>query len=117
MNKINLISALGYSALIIYLGLSESETISVIDFQLNDKLAHFISYLLFYFLWHNFFNYVFEKKALIYLFIFAFIFSVFIELGQKYLTLSRHADLLDIVSNLIGIQLAYIYFKLKKRKI
>ena len=117
MNKINLIFALVYSALIIYLGLSEPETFSVTSFEMNDKLAHFIFYFIFYFIWHNSFNYFFEKNALVYLFIFAFIFSIFIELGQKYLTLSRNAELLDIVSNLIGIQLAYLYFYFKKRNI
>ena len=117
MNKINLIFALLYSTSIIFLGLSESETISITSFETNDKLAHFIFYFLFFIIWHNSFNYLFGKKALVYLFIFAFIFSIFIEIGQKYLTLSRNAELLDIVSNLIGIQLAYIYFKLKKRNI
>ena len=117
MSKINLIFALVYSALIIFLGLSESETITVEGLQLNDKLAHFISFLLFTFLWKNSFNYFFEKKALFYLFIFALILSIFIEFGQKYLTLSRNAELLDIVFNLLGILLAYIYFSLKERKI
>jgi|TARA_B110000503_G_scaffold57082_1_gene91387 VanZ family protein len=117
VSKINLIFALVYTALIVFLGLSESESISLVGLQLNDKLAHFISFLLFTFLWKNSFNYFIEKNALFYLFIFALIFSVFIELGQKYLTISRNAELLDIVFNLLGILLAYIYFSLKERKI
>ena len=118
MNKPNLIFALIYSALIIYLGLSESEVIfSYSSFQINDKLAHLISYLFFYFLWHNLFNHLFNTKGLIYLVIFSFFFGAFIELGQKYLTLTRNAEFSDIAYNLIGIQLAYIYFNLKKRKI
>jgi hypothetical protein len=118
VNKPNLIFALIYSALIIYLGLSESEVISSYSsFKINDKLVHLISYFLFYFLWHNPFNYLFNSKALFYLFIFSFAFGVFIELGQKYLTLTRNAEFLDIAYNLIGIQLAYIYSNLKERKI
>ena len=117
MSKINLIFAFAYSALIIFLGLLESDSISRVGLQLNDKIAHFISFLLFTFLWKNSFTHFFKKKALLYLFIFALIFSVFIEIGQKYLTLSRNAELLDIVFNLLGILLAYIYFSLKERKI
>ena len=61
-NKINLIFMLVYSALIIYLGLTESDSISITSFEMNDKLAHFIFYFIFYFIWHNSFNYFFEKK-------------------------------------------------------
>ena len=117
MNKFNLILALLYSALIIFLGLSESISSSVVSLDINDKLAHFISYLLFYYLWYNPFCYLFKSKALIYLFVFAFTFGVFIELGQNFLTLTRNAELLDVVSNLTGILMPHIYFSLKKRKI
>ena len=106
-----------YSALIIYLGLSESESISISNLDINDKLAHFFSYLFFYFLWHKPFINCFKDKAFTYLFIFALTFGILIELGQKYLTDTRSAEFLDILFNLIGILLVHIYFNLKKRKI
>ena len=106
-----------YSALIIYLGLSESESISISNLDINDKLAHFFSYLFFYFLWHKPFINRFKDKAFTYLFIFALTFGILIELGQKYLTLTRSAEFLDLVFNLIGILLVHIYFNLKKRNI
>ncbi|MBT7528858.1 MAG: VanZ family protein [Flavobacteriaceae bacterium] len=116
MNKFNLIVALTYSALIIYLGLSESDSISFSNFRINDKLAHLLSYLFFYFLWQNFFVSWFNDKALTNLFVFALTFGILIELGQKYLTLTRSAEFLDVVFNLIGILLVHIYFNLKKKK-
>ena len=117
MNKFNLIVALIYSALIIYLGLSESDDILTYNFRINDKLAHLLFYLVFYFLWQkNFVNW-FNDKGLIYLFVFALTFGILIEIGQKYLTLTRSTEFLDVVFNLIGILLAYIYFNSKKRKI
>lgn len=117
MNKFSLIVALIYSALIIYLGLSESDSISISNFDVNDKLAHLLSFLLFYYLWYKSFVNWFYDKASLYLFGFALIFGILIELGQKYLTDSRSAEFLDIVFNLIGILLVHIYFNLKKRKI
>tara|TARA_B100000767_G_scaffold103345_1_gene99246 strand:+ start:493 stop:846 length:354 start_codon:yes stop_codon:yes gene_type:complete len=117
VNKFNLIVALIYSALIIYLGLSESESISIANFYINDKLVHFLSYLAFYFLWHKPFLNWFNDKAYNYLFAFALTFGILIEIGQKYLTHSRSAEFLDIAFNLIGILLVYIFFSLKKRKI
>jgi VanZ family protein len=117
VNSLNLIFAITISALIIYLGISESEQISIPNFYMNDKLVHLICYFFLYLVWHKPFVYFFNDNALIYLFIFSLTFSILIELGQKYLTLTRNAELLDIVFNWIGIQLAYIYFNLKKRKI
>ncbi|MDA9572560.1 VanZ family protein [Flavobacteriaceae bacterium] len=117
MNKFNLIVALIYSALIIYLGLSESDSIPISQFHINDKLAHLLSFLLFYFLWQKTFVNWFNEKASHYLFGFALIFGIIIELGQKYLTDTRSAEFLDLVFNLIGILLVHIYFNLKKRKI
>ena len=117
MNKFSLIVALIYSALIIYLGLSESDSISISNFHVNDKLAHLLSFLLFYYLWHKTFVNWFNDKASFYLFGFALIFGILIELGQKYLTDTRSAEFLDILFNLIGILLVHIYFNLKKRKI
>ena len=81
MNKFNLIVALIYSALIIYLGLSESDSISFSNFRINDKLAHLLSYLFFYFLWQKIFVSWFNDKALAYLFVFALTFGILIELG------------------------------------
>ena len=117
MNKSNLITALIYSAVIIYLGLSESGSISVTNFVINDKLAHLFSYLLFCFLWHKTFIHWFNDKAFNYLFVFALTFGILIEIGQKYLTTTRSAEFLDLVFNLIGVLLAHLYFNLKKRKI
>jgi VanZ family protein len=117
VNRFNLIFALTYSALIIYLGLSESDQILIYNFQIKDKLAHLLCYLVFYLLWKNTFVNWFNGKALTYLFVFALTFGILIELGQKYLTLTRSAEFLDVVFNLIGILLVHIYFNLKKRKI
>ena len=117
MNKFSLIVALVYSALIIYLGLSESDNILTYNFRVNDKLAHLLFYLVFYFLWQKTFVNWFNDKASFYLFGFALIFGILIELGQKYLTDTRSAEFLDILFNLIGILLVHIYFNLKKRKI
>ena len=117
MNRFNLIFALIYSALIIYLGLSESDQILIYNFQIKDKLAHLLSYLVFYLLWKNTFVSWFNGKALTYLFVFALTFGILIEVGQKYLTLTRSAEFLDVVFNLTGILLVHIYFNLKKRKI
>ena len=80
MNKFNLIVALIDSALIIYLGLSESDSIPISKFQINDKLAHLLSFLLFYFLWQKTFVNWFNEKASHYLFGFALIFGIIIEL-------------------------------------
>ena len=117
MNKFNLIFALAYSALIIYLGLSESDEILIYNFQIKDKLAHLLCYSVFYFLWKKTFVDWFNGNALNYLFVFALTFGILIEFGQKYLTLTRNPEFLDVVYNLIGILLVHIYFNLSKRKI
>lgn len=117
MKKFNLIIALIYSSLVIYLGLSESNSNLISNYHINDKIAHFLSFFLFYFLWRKTFIDWFENKAIIYLFFFALAFGILIEFGQNYLTNSRSAEFLDLVFNLLGVLLAHTYFNLKKRNI
>ena len=87
MNKFNLIVALIYSALIIYLGLSESDSIPISKFQINDKLAHLLSFLLFYFLWQKTFVNWFNAKGLIYLFVFQLKFQMLMQKQINWLML------------------------------
>ena len=117
MNRFALIIAILFTVLIIYLGVAEAEKITITNFQINDKLVHMLIYALFYFLWHNPFVYFFNDNSLVYLFVFTLIFSSSIEIAQKYLTLTRSAEFMDIFFNIIGIVLAHTYFKLKKRNI
>ena len=117
MIKFNLFIALLYSTFIFYFGLSESDIISINHFNINDKLAHTVSYLFFCLIWYKNFSIWFKNNTLIYLFLFSLSFGILIEFGQKHLTYSRNLELLDIVFNLIGILIVHIFFYLKKRNI
>jgi VanZ family protein len=115
VNRFALIIAILFSVIVIYLGIAEADSININDLYMNDKLVHMFIYVLFYFVWYNSFLYFFKDKAKTYLFVFTLIFSSSIEIAQKYLTLTRNAEFMDIAFNVLGAVIAYTYFNIKKR--
>ena len=115
MNRFALIIAILFSVIVIYLGIAEADSINITDLQINDKLVHMFIYVLFYFVWYNSFLSFFKDKAMTYLFVFTLIFSSSIEIVQKFLTLTRNAEFMDIAFNVLGAVIAYTYFNFKKR--
>ncbi len=85
-----------------------------------DKLAHFVFYFVFVFLWGNFIFYTkqVQGRTLFFIFWTALILGGAIEVAQELFTEKRTADLYDMLANfigaLVGIGVLYLYRKKQK---
>jgi len=86
----------------------------------HDKLAHFVFYFVFVFLWGNFifYNKQIQSRTLFLIFWLALILGGAIEIAQDVFTEKRTADIYDMFANFAGAITAvgtlYIYQKIKK---
>lgn len=112
--------AVFWTLLIVYLCLKRPSFESGVRFPYADKIVHGTFYFGFVLVW---FRVGVDKMPLRipflrYLFLVAVVFGVLIELAQKYLTTTRHADIWDVVANSTGavLGIALLYFLLKPKK-
>jgi VanZ family protein len=102
--------ALLWTGVVAYFCLIKSSEIPTIEIPNLDKCVHTFFHFVFTFVWFLFFrkqlqlNYI--TRPLLYSFLFSFLFGIGIEIGQKLMTTTRHADVLDVVANLVGATLA-----------
>ncbi len=62
-------------------------------------------------------DYYFEKKWIPILLLSILLYGIIIEIFQGLFTVSRSADILDVVSNLLGSLLGIFFFKIVKQKL
>ena len=62
-------------------------------------------------------DYHFEKKWIPILLLSILLYGIIIEIFQGLFTVSRSADILDVVSNLLGSLLGIFFFKIVKQKL
>jgi len=121
--KIYFWSAFFWTIFIVVLSLvSFSEAPEVLsELSSYDKLAHFVFYFVFVFLWGNFvfYNKQIQSRTLFLILWIALIIGGIIEVCQEIFTQKRTADIYDMLANfvgaLIGIGALYIYRKNKKK--
>lgn len=91
----------------------------ITDLSSHDKVAHFVFYFVFVFLWGNYFFYAkqIQSRALFLLFFVALIFGGMMEVFQELFTARRAADRYDMLANfagaLSGTGSLYFYKKIK----
>lgn len=104
LNKISFWLALFWTILILFLCLKSPSGEPKFYFPNSDKIVHFGFYFVFVLLWFRFL--VFKDKnsnaTLAMLIIVSIVLGILIEIAQKYFTINRHADWLDIVANAFG---------------
>lgn len=98
--------ALSWTGIVTYLCLVQSADLPVINIANLDKWIHAFFHFVFTFVWFLFFYKQLKLesifKPLLISFSFSFVFGIGIELLQGLLTVSRKADLFDVIANLTG---------------
>lgn len=81
----------------------------------DDKIYHFVAYMLFTLLLYNYLNAVTVKNSIFYTILFATCYGALMELLQNLLTESRISDIYDIVANFFGIIFGAIMINIYKK--
>ncbi|MDQ6527935.1 VanZ family protein [Flavobacterium sp. LHD-85] len=103
-----LIWAIICSGIITYFCLTDSSNIPAVNFPSIDKIVHFCFHFGFTISWILFFKKELkgkdsdEYKAYLISFIFSVFFGITIEILQNALTVTRNADVTDILANALG---------------
>lgn len=122
--QIFLWSALFWSGLIIFVCLINSSDIPQIAVPYVDKVMHaglhFVFTLLWFFYFKSKIGSLKNLKLLLISLVLSIFFGIAIELMQKFFTVTRNADLFDVIANLFGASMAVvliIFLNKYKRKI
>jgi VanZ family protein len=112
LKKIFLIAALFWTGVILFFCLENAKDIPIIQIPYIDKVVHSVFHFVFTALWFLYFKKKFSSanivKSLILSFVFSLLFGISIELLQQYITLTRTADVIDVLANILGASLAVI---------
>tara|TARA_R100000963_G_C4611465_1_gene81751 strand:+ start:226 stop:600 length:375 start_codon:yes stop_codon:yes gene_type:complete len=113
--------AIIYSCLITVLFFIPSQDLPKTQLLEADKLVHILVYFILVNLWMLYLyvsnDYHFEKKWIPILLLSILLYGIIIEIFQGLFTVSRSADILDVVSNLLGSLLGIFFFKIVKQKL
>lgn len=105
-------SALLWSGLIIFVCLIKSSDIPQIAVPYLDKVMHaglhFVFTLLWFFYFKNKIGNLKNGKLLLISLVLSVFFGIVIELMQKFFTVTRNADLFDVIANLFGASTAVV---------
>lgn len=119
--KVLFVSALAYTFVITIGSLISSEEIPKLDFEISDKLIHFIGYCFLVVFWFLFafasFKHTRYLKNLLTVSLFSLIYGIIIEILQGEIVLSRQADFQDVIANFAGISFAFLMLVLLRNKI
>ncbi len=104
----------------LFLCLEDSNDLPKINFPNLDKFVHVGFHFVFVVIWflyiRNSKNFIDNKVAIKKAFLFSVIFGISIELLQYYFTITRKADVLDVLSNCTGAILAVIAIRFWNNK-
>lgn len=108
--------ALFWGGLIAFFCLIKSSDVPQVSIQNLDKVVHAFFHFIFTTLWVLFFKKHFGaasiSKALVISFVFSLFFGILIEILQELCTTTRHADVFDVLANLLGATLSVIVIML-----
>jgi len=112
LKKIFLGAALFWTGVILFFCLENAKNIPQINIPYIDKVIHAIFHLVFTTLWFLYFKKKLSSsnnvKPLLWSFVFSLLFGISIELMQQYITLTRSADIIDVLANTVGAILAVV---------
>ncbi|WP_395042991.1 VanZ family protein [Flavobacterium sp.] len=110
--------AITWTAIITYLSLASLGTIgNTIKIPYKDKMVHFVFYFLFVIFWNlsqN--NKLIHKKTTIIILLIAIFYGIIMEFFQYNFTISRHADVYDVLANSFGAIMGLIILMVFKNK-
>ncbi|WMW77638.1 VanZ family protein [Flavobacterium sp. 20NA77.7] len=110
-----LVVAIGWTALIFYLCLTESSNLPKIKIPFKDKFIHAVFYLVFVLLSYRSLHKKNKNgKSIAYICLGSLGLGIFIEVLQDQMTVSRTFDVYDIAANFSGTLLAILLIYIKK---
>lgn len=116
LKQIYFYAALLWSALIIFVCLINSSDIPQVAIPYLDKVMHagmhFVFTLLWFFYFKNKIGSLKNFKLLLISLVLSLLFGITIELMQKFFTVTRNADIFDVIANLSGASMAVIVITL-----
>ncbi len=110
-NKKSFFWALGWTLFVLLLSFKAPSLNPKFIFPYQDKVAHFVFYFVFVFLWSLFLvarNHL-NFKWLFRLFVIAIILGGSVEIAQEVFTTTRHAEVLDMLANTLGALLSSFF--------
>lgn len=123
-NRLFLLVALFWTAMITFLCLVDSQSLPGIEVENVDKWVHGMLYFFFTFFWFLFFRTQLVElelfRILQFVFLVSGLFGVMIELAQEFFTKTRQADIddvfADMAGSLIAVLMLYIIDKFRKSR-
>ncbi len=114
-NKPLLLIAVLYSCLVTVLFLIPIGGFPKVGFTGTDKIVHILIHIILMISWLLYFyvkdGHRLQKRRVIIILAIIFLYGIIIELCQHLFTVSREADLLDLLANLTGAVLGIFFFK------
>ena len=119
-NKPLLLIAILYSCFISVLFFIPSQDLPNIHFSALDKIVHILIYFILVNLWMLYLyirnGFQFNNKWGLIILLSVLLYGIIIEILQGLLTISRSADIFDVLANLIGSLIGIYFFKSIKNK-
>lgn len=110
--------ALIYTIVLLYFSLVDiSGVLPDTNIKFQDKILHFLAYLVLSVLWGYYTILLKTKNAIIYSFLATLIFGVILELVQEVVNPLRDYDILDLLANCIGIMFGTVVVIWYNRKL
>ena len=110
--------ALIYTIVLLYFSLGDiSGVLPDTNIKFQDKILHFLAYLILSVLWGYYAILLKTKNAIIYSFLATLIFGVILELVQEVVNPLRDYDILDLLANCIGIMFGTVVVIWYNRKL
>lgn len=121
--NIYLLLAVSWTVLVFFLCLVSAGSLPKLSIKVSgfDKVVHFTFHFVFVLLWFLYLKNKKIKPVLVKLFLASFSFGVLIEICQSIFTLTRQADVKDVLANATGaitaITILFLYHKFFKKDI
>lgn len=109
LKKYLLVATIFYSLSLVVVCLLPLKKVPDIGVSFGDKVFHMLSYIVLTCLWFYSFYVHFKidrRKSLAYACVLSVVFGIIIEVLQEVLTNTRHADILDVLANSLGVLIA-----------
>ncbi len=118
LKKCIFIITIFYSLALAAVCLMDFKKLPDLGISFADKIFHSLTYVLLTFLWFVTLIFQFEmghKKAILYASAISIVFGIIIEVLQGVFTATRHADVLDVLANSLGVLFMASLIMLKNR--
>ncbi len=101
--KLLLLAAIAYTILLVIVSLIDLSGVPSLGSSFDDKIYHFLAYLVLAILWITYFKNFKERTSLIFVFSGIILFGIVLELIQHQLNPNRTYDTYDLLANCLGV--------------